>query len=67
MGAGIISGTNKYKFMLFAGDNEPDTFGISIWKKDEFANETVIYDNVFDQVIAGGSIVIQFTSKASNL
>jgi hypothetical protein len=36
----------------------PDTFRIKIWEADEFENETVIYDNGFDQEIGGGSIVI---------
>jgi len=47
-----------YKFMLWAGDKEPDTFRIKIWEEDEFGVETVVYDNGFNQEIAGGSIVI---------
>jgi len=43
--------------MLWAGGN-PDTFQIRIWVEDEFGVETDVYDNGFDQIIAGGSIVI---------
>jgi hypothetical protein len=58
-GVGTINGEGAYKFMLWAGDAEPDTFRIRIWTEDEEnAIETVIYDNGFDQEIAGGSIVI---------
>ena len=62
-GEGTINGalnsnSNPYKFMLWAGDDDPDTFRIKIWEEDDIGNETVIYDNGFDQAIAGGSIVI---------
>ena len=43
--------------MLWAGD-EPDTFRIKIWTEDEGGVETDVYDNGFDQLIAGGSILI---------
>jgi hypothetical protein len=49
--------------MLWAGDGEPNTFRIKIWEEDEGGNETVIYDNGFDQGIAGGSIVIHTSKK----
>jgi chitodextrinase len=62
-GAGAINGAGDYKFMLWAGDSEPDTFRIKIWEEDEFGVETVIYDNGFDQAIAGGSIVIHTKDK----
>ena len=49
-----------YKFMLWAGDGEPDTFRIKIWHED--AGEVVVYDNGWltgiKQAIGGGSIVI---------
>ncbi len=58
-GVGTINGEGAYKFMLWAGDGEPDTFRIRIWEEDEVtAVETDIYDNGFDQAIGGGSIVI---------
>jgi hypothetical protein len=45
--------------MVWAGDNEPDTFSIRIWQEDDATGvETDIYDNGFDQPIGGGSIVI---------
>lgn len=58
-GSGTINGEGDYKFMLWAGDGEPDTFRIRIWEEDEeSAEEIKIYDNGFDQEIGGGSIVI---------
>ena len=57
-GSGTINGMGDYKFMLWAGDKEPDTFRIKIWEEDEDGVETVVYDNGFNQEIAGGSIVI---------
>lgn len=56
-GTGTINGSGVYKFMLWAGDGAPDTFQIKIWT-EENGGETVIYDNGFNQAIAGGSIVI---------
>jgi hypothetical protein len=70
-GMGTINGYGSYNFMLWAGDDDPDTFRIRIW--EENANgaentenaEDVIYDNqdlvennVFGQPLGGGSIVI---------
>ncbi|MHC4486604.1 MAG: right-handed parallel beta-helix repeat-containing protein [Planctomycetota bacterium] len=58
-GSGTINGEGDYKFMLRAGDGEPDTFWIQIWEEDEFNDdELVIYDNGEDQMIGGGSIVV---------
>lgn len=57
-GSGTINGSGDYKFMLWAGDDDPDTFCIKIWEEDESGNEAVIYDNGFNQEIGGGSIVI---------
>ncbi len=57
-GSGTINGEGDFKFMLWAGDNEPDTFRIKIWEEDEFDNEIDIYDNGFDLEIGGGAIVI---------
>jgi hypothetical protein len=57
-GSGTINGEGDYKFMLWAGDDEPDTFRIKIWVEDEFGTETVTYDNGMDQAISGGSIKV---------
>ena len=63
-GRGTINGDNDdcgdpYRFMVWAGGGEPDTFRIKIWSEDESTdNETVIYDNGVQQAIGGGSIVI---------
>jgi PKD repeat protein len=57
-GSGTINGMDDYKFMIWAGDEETDTFRIKIWEEDSLGNETVTYDNGFDQAIGGGSIVI---------
>jgi uncharacterized repeat protein (TIGR01451 family) len=63
-GVGTINGEGTYKFMLWAGDDDPDTFRIRIWEEDEVtAVETDIYDNGFDQAIGGGSIVIHTKGK----
>ena len=68
-GKGTINGDydpngNLYKFMLWAGDDVPDTFRIKIWLEDEDTDEeTIIYDNGFDQAITGGSIVIHTKEK----
>jgi parallel beta-helix repeat protein len=57
-GEGTINGGGDYKFKLWAGDDEPDTFRIKIWEEDEFGVETVTYDNGMDQAIGGGSIKV---------
>lgn len=58
-GSGTINGLGDYKFMLWAGDGETDTFRIRIWEEDEVTAEEInIYDNGSDQPIDGGSIVI---------
>jgi parallel beta-helix repeat protein len=57
-GSGSINGEGDFKFMLWAGDKEPDTFRIKIWEEDESENELVIYDNGMDQEIGGGSIIV---------
>jgi PKD repeat protein len=57
-GTGTINGAGDYRFMLWAGDDDPDTFRIRIWEEDGTGTETVRYDNGFDQQIGGGSIVI---------
>jgi hypothetical protein len=56
-GEGTINNTGSYKFMLWAGDKDPDTFRIKIWE-DVGGIEDVVYDNGTDQEIEGGQIVI---------
>jgi len=56
-GSGTINGSGDYRFMLWAGDGEPDTFRIKIWYEDG-GEEVVVYDNGTDQAIGGGSIVV---------
>lgn len=65
-GEGTVNGAvdangNAYKFMLWAGDGgktgTADTFQIRIWWEDA-GGEHVVYDNLSDQAIDGGSIVI---------
>lgn len=58
-GSGTVNGMEGYRFMLWAGDSDPDTFRIRIWTEDESTSvETDLYDNGFHQALAGGSIVI---------
>jgi hypothetical protein len=51
-----------YKFMLWAGDGEPDTFRIKIWYEDD-GQENVVYDNGMEQPIGGGSIIVHTKKK----
>jgi hypothetical protein len=53
-GEGTINGAGVYKFMLWAGDADPDTFRIKITE----VGGGIVYDNGMDQPIGGGSIVI---------
>ena len=48
--------------MLWAGDDDPDTFRIKIWW-EESGTEHIVYVNGMDQEIGGGSIVIHTKSK----
>ncbi|HSH75435.1 MAG TPA: hypothetical protein VLA09_07125, partial [Longimicrobiales bacterium] len=57
-GTGTINGEGTFKFMVWAGDDDPDTFRIRIWVEDPLGVETAVYDNAVGQPIAGGSIVI---------
>jgi hypothetical protein len=61
-GEGTVNGApaptgDLYKFQIWAGDNDPDTFRIKIWYED--GGEVVVYDNGMDQGIGGGQIMIQ--------
>jgi hypothetical protein len=57
-GTGTINGDGPYRFMLWGGDGQPDTFRIRIWEEDGEGTEFDVYDNGFDQAIGGGSIVV---------
>jgi hypothetical protein len=54
-GTGTINGEGTYKFQIWAGDGDPDTFRIKIW---DAATDVVVYDNGMKQEIGGGSIVV---------
>jgi len=58
-GEGTINGGGNYKFMIWAGDNDPstDTFRIRIWEEIG-ATEDVIYDNGSEQAITKGRIEV---------
>ncbi|MDH4140414.1 MAG: FG-GAP repeat protein, partial [Coriobacteriia bacterium] len=61
-GSGTINGElapndEEYKFMIWAGDGETDTFRMKIWYEVDDV-ETAVYDNGVDQAIGGGSIVV---------
>ena len=61
-GFGTINGQldasgQPYRFMVWAGDGETDTFRIRIWSELSGV-ETVIYDNGVNQPLGGGSIAI---------
>jgi hypothetical protein len=62
-GSGTINGSGDYKFMLWAGDDDPDTFRIKIWYEDG-GSEIVVYDNGMDQAIGGGNIVVHKSNKS---
>jgi alpha-tubulin suppressor-like RCC1 family protein len=52
-GEGTINGQGSYKFMIWADDDNPDTFRIQIW-----GDSGTVYDNGSQQSLGGGSIVI---------
>lgn len=61
-GTGTINGQvspagDDYRFMVWAGDGDPDTFRIKIYYESGGA-EHVVYDNGTDQPIEGGQIVV---------
>jgi PKD repeat protein len=66
-GTGTINGDiapngEMYKFQIWAGDDDPDTFRIKIWYELGFG-EVVVYDNGMDQPLGAGSIVIHTKGK----
>ena len=63
-GRGTINGEGDYKFMIWAGDGDPDTFRIKIWEETN-GEELVVYDNSRGysdyengQPIGKGSIIV---------
>ncbi|HEY32959.1 MAG TPA: hypothetical protein G4O10_07620 [Dehalococcoidia bacterium] len=61
-GTGTINGIGEYRFLIWAGDDEVDTFRIKIWY-EVGDTEIVVYDNGMDQEIGGGQIVIHTKEK----
>jgi len=58
-GTGTIDNLGDgYKFMLWAGDSNPDTFRILIWEGTEENPEVLVYDNGPNDPITGGNIII---------
>lgn len=57
MNGQATTNNGPFKFQVWAGNGDPDTFLIKIWYKDG-GNEVVVYYNGMDQAIGGGSIVI---------
>ena len=55
-GTGTVNGAGNYGFMLWASDQNPDTFRIQIWDIDNAG--AIVYDNGVEQPLGGGSIVI---------
>ena len=52
-GSGTINGAGDYKFMIWAGDGNPDTVQIKIW-----SDTGVVYDNGRSQPISGGNVTV---------
>lgn len=57
-GVGTIDGEGEYKFQIWAGDDDADTFRIKI-----HSDAGVVYDNNTEQEIAGGNIIIHTKKK----
>jgi len=56
-GTGTINGSGVYKFMIWATDGTSDTIRIRIWQQVGSV-ELVIYDNLVEQTLGGGKIVV---------
>jgi hypothetical protein len=61
-GSGTVNGGldpngNKYRFIIWAGDDTPDTLRIRIWWEAD-GTEYDVYDNGVEQPLGGGSIVV---------
>jgi hypothetical protein len=52
-GEGTINGEGSYTFMIWADDDNPDTFRIHIWD-----DSGTVYDNGSRQSLGGGSIKV---------
>lgn len=52
-GVGTINGAGSYQFMIWATDGSPDKFRIKITD-----GSTVIYDNLTETALGGGSIIV---------
>ena len=52
-GEGTVNGQGSYKFMIWADDDNPDTFRIQIW-----GDVGTVYDNGSQQSLGGGNIVV---------
>ena len=62
-GVGTIDGASgTCKFMIWAGDDELDTFRIKIWEEVN-GSEDIVYDNGSKQVITVGNIFIHKEKK----
>ena len=61
-GWGTVNGEEGYRFMLWAGDGDPDTFRIKIWT-EAGGIETVVYDNGMNHPIGGGNIIVHKAKK----
>ncbi len=57
-GTGTLKGGGIYQFMIWASDASPDTFRIRIWTVASGGLENVIYDNLSQQSIRGGTIIV---------
>ena len=55
-GTGTVNGNAGYQFMIWAADNRPDTLRIRIWSQGAGGTENVLYDNLSEERIGGGSI-----------
>ena len=56
-GSGTINGEGDFKFMLWAGEGDPDTFRIKIWADPD--EDDPVYDNGSKQPIGGGNIIVR--------
>jgi len=59
-GSGTFNGIGEYKFMLWAGDGEPDSFRIKIWEEEErgLCEQTYPKEGVMKVTPAYGFVII---------
>jgi hypothetical protein len=67
-GVGTVNGIGDFGFLIFATDGAatqpigaPDSFRIRIWDKGD--NDAVVYDNLLEQPLAEGSIIVHTQKK----